>query len=66
MEIGQIKVFFKNKYGIFRKILSKEEYEINKNGKIILPKNHYSKGYIERIIDGAEWESYPLYDTIKE
>ena len=61
MESGQIKVFFKNNEGIFRKILTKDQYTTNKNGQIILPPNHYSKGYIERISDGVIWEMYPLY-----
>ena len=64
MEKEKIKVFFKDKNNnVFRKILSKDEYSINESGQIILPESHYSKGYIERIIDGVYWESYPLYKS---
>ena len=67
MEKEKIKVFFKDKNdNVFRKILSKDQYKLNEFGQIILPKDHYSKGYIERIIDGIEWESCPLYDPNKE
>ena len=64
MSNENIKVFFKDKDNtIYRKILSKDEYSINQSGQIILPEGHYSKGYIERIVDGVEWESYPIYQS---
>ena len=56
-----IKVFVKNDEGIFRRTLNEGEYTKNEKGQIILPPNHYSKGYIERIIDDVVWENYPLY-----
>lgn len=65
MNTENIKVFYKDKDNtIYRKILSKDEYSINESGQIILPERHYSKGYIERIVDGVYWESYPLYKPI--
>ena len=36
-----------------------------KNGQIILPKDHYSRGYVERIVSGAKWENFPLYQEEK-
>ena len=38
----------------------KKELEYN-NEQIILPPNHYSKGYIERIIDDIKWDDYPFF-----
>lgn len=65
MNKENIKVFFKDKDNtIYKKILSKDEYSINKIGQIILPEGYYSKGYIERIVDGINWESCPLYKPI--
>ena len=62
MEKGDIKVFYKSKDNIiYRKILSKNEYSKSKTGQIILPEGHYSKGYIERIVDDIVWKSYPFY-----
>ena len=37
-----------------------EQYSFSK-GQISLPDNHYSKGYIERIIDGIIWDECPEY-----
>ena len=62
MNKENIKVFYKdNDNTIYRKILSKDEYSINTSGQIVLPDGHYSKGYIERIVDDVEWESFPFY-----
>ena len=66
MEKGDIKVFFKNDRGTFRKILKKHEYSINKFGQIELPKDHYSKGYVERIVSGIKWEDFPPIETLDE
>ena len=61
MEKGDIKVFVKKNNGTFRRILSKDQYQLNSNGQIILPKDHYSKGYVERIVSGIKWKNFPLY-----
>ena len=66
MDNGDIKVFFKNEKGIFRRILSKEQYKISKESKIILPKNHYSMGYVERIVSGIKWEDYEWFNENKD
>ena len=66
MKKNDIKVFYKNNKGTFRKILNAEQYLINKNGQIILPENHYSKGYVERIVSGIKWEDFPLFEEDKE
>ena len=60
--MDDIKVFVKNDAGIFKRILKENQYTRNEQGQIILPENHYSKGYIERIIDGVDWDTYPWYD----
>lgn len=65
MEKEDIKVFFKNDRGTFRKILKKDEYSVNKFGQIILPKDHYSVGYVERIVSGAKWEDFPPIETLE-
>ena len=64
MNRGEIKVFYMDKDNdtIYRRILKEDEYSKNKFGQIILPENHYSRGYIERIIDGVNWDEYPLYN----
>ncbi len=64
MEKDSIKVFVKNEKGTFRRILNKNEYTYNENGQIILPKNHYSKGYVERIVAGIKWEDFPYYQKV--
>ena len=56
-----IKVFVKNDKGTFRRILNSSQYSYNNLGQIILPKDHYSKEYVERIVAGAKWESFSLY-----
>lgn len=61
MSKDDLKVFVKNNLGTFRRILNKDQYDINPDGKIILPENHYSKGYIERIVSGIKWEDFPLF-----
>lgn len=53
-------VLIKNKDGLFRKKLSKDEYNINENGQIKLPKDHYSVGYISRIIDNFNIDDCPF------
>jgi|APSaa5957512493_1039668.scaffolds.fasta_scaffold25612_3 hypothetical protein len=59
----EIKVFYMDKVNdiIYRRILKPGEYSKNECGQITLPENHYSRGYIERVIDGANWEDYPIY-----
>jgi hypothetical protein len=64
MEKDSIKVFVKNEKGTFRRILKKNEYSYNDSGQIVLPKNHYSKGYVERIVSGIKWEEFPYYQTV--
>jgi len=61
MTKGDLKVFVKNDKGTFRRILSKNQYSISQDGRIILPKNHYSMGYVERIVSGIKWEDFPLF-----
>lgn len=55
---SKLKIFYKepktNK--IYRSIISVTETKL---GHYKLPPNCYSKGYIERIIDGIKWENYP-------
>ena len=65
-EKNDIKVFYKNDKGTFRRILNSNQYLINQNGQIILPENHYSKGYVERIVSGIKWEEFPLFLDNKE
>ena len=59
---NKIKVFVKKDDKIYKRILEPNEYSYNKIGQIILPDNHYSKGYIERIIYGINWDDYPEYE----
>lgn len=61
MDKDNIKVFVKNNKGTFRRILKKHQYRKNNLGQIFLPKDHYSKGYVERIISGINWDDFPLY-----
>jgi hypothetical protein len=61
MDKGDVKVFYKKDDTVYRKILKSNEYTKNEYGQIILPEDHYSKGYIERIIDGIDWEDSPFY-----
>lgn len=56
-----IKVFVKIEGQIYKRVLEPSQYSFNERGQIILPANHYSKGYIERIIDGINWDEYPEY-----
>ena len=56
-----IKVFVKNEKGTFRRILNSSQYIYNNYGQIVLPKDHYSRGYVERIVVGTKWENFPLY-----
>ena len=56
-----IKVFVKIEDKIYKRILEPSQYSFNEEGQIILPDNHYSKGYIERIIDGINWDEHPEY-----
>ena len=62
MQDNEIKVFVKENEKIYKRVLNKDQYKINESNQIILPKNHYSKGYIERIIDGICWEECPEYE----
>lgn len=66
MSKGDLKVFVKNDKGTFRRILSKEQYSISQDGQIVLPKNHYSMGYVERIVSGIKWEDFPLFSEKNE
>jgi hypothetical protein len=66
MEKEDIKVFFKNDRGTFRKILKKDEYSINKFGQIVLPKDHYSVDYVKRIVSGTKWEDFPQFETVEK
>lgn len=63
MQNKEIKVFVKENDKIYRRVLNKDQYNLNELNQIVLPKNHYSKGYIERIIDGIIWEEYPEYGS---
>ena len=58
---NSIKVFVKIEDQIYKRVLEPSQYSFNEKGQIILPDNHYSKGYIERIIDGVNWDEYPEY-----
>ena len=60
---NQVKVFVKINDKIYKRVLEPTQYSFNEKGQIILPDNHYSKGYIERLIDGINWEEYPDYDN---
>jgi hypothetical protein len=57
-----LKVFVQIDDKFYRKILKPNEYK-SKNGEITLPENHYSKGYIERIIDGIDCNKSPEYKS---
>ena len=61
MTKGDLKVFIKNNKGTFRRILNKGQYSISQDGKIVLPKDHYSMGYVERIVSDIKWEDFPLF-----
>ena len=63
MQNKEIKVFVKENDKIYRRVLNENQYNLNELKQIILPKNHYSKGYIERIIDGIIWDEYPEYES---
>jgi len=56
-----IKVFVKIEGQIYKRVLEPRQYSFNESGQIILPANHYSKAYIERIIDGINWDEHPEY-----
>jgi hypothetical protein len=56
-----IKVFVKIEDKIYKRVLEPSQYSFNEIGQIILPDNHYSKGYIERVIDEINWDEYPEY-----
>lgn len=58
-----IKVFVKIEDKIYKRILEPRQYSFNEEGQIILPDNHYSKGYIERIIDGINWDFLSHFKT---
>jgi len=62
MDNKKIKVFVKIDDKIYKRTLEPNQYSYNKTGQIILPESHYSKGYIERIIDGINWDDYPEYE----
>ena len=64
MDQKTIKVFVKNEKGTFRRELNRNEYTYNDSGQIVLPKNHYSKGYVERIVSGIRWEEFPYYKIV--
>ena len=66
MTKGDLKVFVKNDKGTFRRILSKNQYSISQDGQFVLPKNHYSMGYVERIVSGIKWEDFPLFSEKNE
>ena len=56
-----IKVFVKIEDKVYKRVLEPSQYSFNESGQIILPDSHYSKGYIERIIDGIDWDEHPEY-----
>lgn len=59
-----IKVFVKIDNKIYKRVLEPNQYSFNEHGQIILPDNHYSKGYIERIVDGINWDEQPEYTEV--
>ena len=62
MDYGKIKTFVYVGDKTYRRTLQPSEYSVD-DGLITLPKDHYSKGYIERIIDGIIWEEYPVFKS---
>jgi len=53
-----IDVVYKPGKKMFRGRLSKEHVNLKKDGKIILPKNYYSRGYMESVA-GIHWNKLP-------
>ena len=60
MDCEDIKVFVSINGKIYKRVLKRSDVKIE-NEQIVLPPNHYSRGYIERIIDGVNWDDYPVY-----
>lgn len=60
---NEIKVFVFDKKKWYRRILSGDQYRKNRNGQIELPANHYSRDWIRRLNEGADWnwEDFPPY-----
>ena len=59
---NSLKVVYTYNNKPYRKILKKGEYEILKDGKIKLPKNHFSAGYYERLTD-SDWKDLPILEN---
>lgn len=53
-----IEVVYKSGKKMYRGKLSKNKVKIKKDGKIILPKNYYSKGFLQRL-SNIDWNKLP-------
>ena len=62
---NSLKVVYTYNNKPYRKILKKGEYEILKDGKIKLPKNHFSAGYYERLTD-SDWIDLPILENVSD
>ena len=62
---NSLKVVYTYNNKPYRKILKKGEYEILKDGKIKLPKNHFSAGYYERLTD-SDWKDLPILENVSD
>lgn len=61
MSSMNIKVFYKENDGIIcRRIIRPQQCSFTPSGQLILPRSHYSKGHIERLIPGINWDC-PVY-----
>ena len=47
--------------GLYRAILTLDQYTTNDLGKIILPESCYSSGFCDRVWD-VDWQSLPWYN----
>ena len=56
MDIKVVKIVDKK---LYRTILKKKDYKMNKNKQIILPKGFYSKGFLERVWS-IDYNSLPI------
>lgn len=63
--MSQIKVVYMGPDSkMYKRTLSPDQYTTNSLGQIYLPKDHYSRGYCERMTGDYDlWESLPEYPS---
>ena len=62
---NSLKVVYTYNNKPYRKILKKGEYVLLKDGKIKLPKNHFSAGYYERLTE-SNWDDLPILENVSD